>query len=855
AIWVPHYVNILQEKEGGDDILQLGAGITLDDLAFELIGNDLYIGIRNESDTGTTASQLLDHVQIIDWTDNKNTIEHITLNDGRSIKIEDIATFTQATAGADTLDTTGSATNHLITGFEGDDSITTGSGDDLLIGGAGNDTLTGGAGDDTLVGGEGDDAARYSASFAEYNVLKDALTGNWSIEHLNSGSDGIDDLSGIAQFEFADGVMDGNGFFTAAIEGGLINVPIDAVASGILSKGYGQNVGSLVYDMKEGPTNGSVTVNPDGSYSYTPDASFSGSDSFTYRFVDENGDITIGEMTVEVFDPTVNATIQQVNTSISQQQRYSSVAVLDDGSYVVVWNSMHSGAEIYGQRYDGQGGALGSEFLVNTYTSGTQSYPAVAGLDDGGFVVVYAGSQDPSYGIYGQRYDSSGVAVGAEFHANTYTSNAQYEPDVTGLAGGGFVVAWYSTSQDGSSQGAYGQAYDALGNMVGTELRFNTTTSGSQNNPNLTGLAGGGFVAVWDSAGALDGSGTGVFAQLYTSLGVAVGGEFQINTYYSSTQREPSVAMLQNGGFVVTWESYAQDGSNYGVFGQRFDASGQMIGAEFQANTYTTSLQRYSDVVGLTGGGFVAVWASNGQDGSSYGIFGQEYDASGAVVGTEFQVNDYTTSSQHHPSIAALTDGGFIITWTSVSGDGSSEGVFSRIYGAADRVSIGTSGDDILIGHDGNEILEGGYGADVLEGGVGDDTISGGQGADSYIFTRGDGQDVIDDNASDGASDTLVLDTGIDHDQLWFEQTGDDLLISVIGTSDQITVENWYAAADNKIEGIETSDGQVTDITGVEALVSAMASFSPPGGGETDLSDPTYDPLDSVLAANWQTPV
>ncbi|MCR9214680.1 MAG: hypothetical protein NXI13_13255 [Proteobacteria bacterium] len=49
---------------------------------------------------------------------------------------------------------------------------------------------------------------------------------------------------------------------------------------------------------------------------------------------------------------------------------------------------------------------------------------------------------------------------------------------------------------------------------------------------------------------------------------------------------------------------------------------------------------------------------------------------------------------------------------------------------------------------------------------------------------------MINDNATDGASDTLKLTAGIDYDQLWFEQTGDDLLISVIGSSDQITVEN-----------------------------------------------------------------
>ncbi|MCR9214231.1 MAG: hypothetical protein NXI13_10975, partial [Proteobacteria bacterium] len=166
------------------------------------------------------------------------------------------------------------------------------------------------------------------------------------------------------------------------------------------------------------------------------------------------------------------------------------------------------------------------------------------------------------------------------------------------------------------------------------------------------------------------------------------------------------------------------------------------------------------------------------------------------------------------------------------------------VSGTGDQTLTGTGGHDNLVGATGN---------DTLTGGAGDDTLTGGGGADNYQFASGDGQDMINDHATDAASDTLQLTAGIDHDQLWFEQTGDDLLISVIGSSDQITVENWYASVDNKVESIETSDGQVADISGVEALVTAMASFSPPGGGATDLSDPAYDPLDSVLAANWQS--
>ena len=53
--------------------------------------------------------------------------------------------------------------------------------------------------------------------------------------------------------------------------------------------------------------------------------------------------------------------------------------------------------------------------------------------------------------------------------------------------------------------------------------------------------------------------------------------EFQVNTYTQSSQNDPSITGLSDGGFVVTWGSDGQDGSGYGVFGQRFDANGDMV--------------------------------------------------------------------------------------------------------------------------------------------------------------------------------------------------------------------------------------------------------------------------------------
>src|SRR6185503_20432602 len=101
----------------------------------------------------------------------------------------------------------------------------------------------------------------------------------------------------------------------------------------------------------------------------------------------------------------------------------------------------------------------------------------------------------------------------------------------------------------------------------------------------------------------------------------------------------PAVAADAAGNFVVVWASYLEDGSLYGVFGQRYAGAGTALGSEFRVNTYTTGAQTFPSVAADAAGNFVVVWHSNGQDGSSFGVFGQRYSSSGTPLGPEFRVN------------------------------------------------------------------------------------------------------------------------------------------------------------------------------------------------------------------------
>jgi hypothetical protein len=214
---------------------------------------------------------------------------------------------------------------------------------------------------------------------------------------------------------------------------------------------------------------------------------------------------------------------------------------------------------------------MGGEFLVNTYTTGTQYLPSVARDAAGNFVVAWVDrTQDGSTdGVFAQRYASTGAPLGAEFRVNTFTALNQFWPSVDCDSAGNFVVVWYSWAQDGSSFGVFAQRYASAGTPLGGEFRVNTYTGSAQWFPSVASDSGGNFVAVWESLDQ-DGDRSGIFAQRYDSAGAPLGGEFRVNTNTVDTQDGPVVAADAAGHFVVVWYSLNQDGSGWGVYAQRY---------------------------------------------------------------------------------------------------------------------------------------------------------------------------------------------------------------------------------------------------------------------------------------------
>jgi hypothetical protein len=379
---------------------------------------------------------------------------------------------------------------------------------------------------------------------------------------------------------------------------------------------------------------------------------------------------------------------QRVNTTITNNDANPTVITLNDGGWVVLWHS--SGAQdgagygVYQQRYNADGSLFGGETRVNTYTTSDQMNPVGAVLPDGGWVVSWmsSGEDGSGYGVYLQRYSADGAIVGSETRVNTTTANNQQYPSITVLSGGGWVVTWSSYAQDATNtDGVYQQRYDATGAAVGAETLVNTTTAGNQSAPAITYLSDGGWVVAYQSP---DANLEGIFLQRYNAGGVKLGVETRVNSTTTDSQTSAAITALSGGGWVVTWSSNAQDGSLNGVYQQRYNADGTASGTETRVNTTTADQQTGARVTALSDGGWVVIWQSNLQDGAGYGIYQQRYASTGVASGVETRVNTYTTNGQDTPSITALPGGGWITTWESYGEEGNATwGVYQQRYDAS----------------------------------------------------------------------------------------------------------------------------------------------------------------------------
>ncbi len=269
--------------------------------------------------------------------------------------------------------------------------------------------------------------------------------------------------------------------------------------------------------------------------------------------------------------------------------------------------------------------------------------------------------------------------IGPEFRANTHTNGDQQFPAVAINTNGRFVVVWASDGQDGSGMGVFGQRFYPGGVKIGEEFQVNDYTDNDQDRPSVAIRDNGSYIVTWQSRGQ-DGDGNGIFARIFTSNGTRLGTEFQVNTYTFSNESAPHVVLDGLGNFWISWQSTQQDGSSDATMMRKYDADGVPLTGEIMVNRYTYGFQGIPRIGCDALGNPVVAYTSLEFDGDGYAAAVQRMNATGGLVGPELIANTFTVNHQDYPGLAVNPDGSFVVVWHSATQDGNGYGVYGQRY-------------------------------------------------------------------------------------------------------------------------------------------------------------------------------
>lgn len=873
------------EGLGGDDVLAGDGGL---DTLVGGAGNDLYL--VTEATMSATTSITITELEGGGDRDEVlvSNVRSYTLAD--QVEVGTISAAGDNVAYSDVFTLIGNASANQLNGSFNGDSLAGLAGDDTLDGGFGHDTLDGGVGIDSLVGGYGDDT-----------YLVDN-TADAVVEGLDEGHDQVM-VQGTTTYTLSDHVEDG-GISAVGMGTSILNLTGNDLNNELLgSTNRDRLYGELGDDTLEGWQGKDSLWGGDGD-----DSLVGGLD----------GDFLVGEAGDDTLDGGDGADVLYglEGADLLKGGAGDDSYHLVDGSAHIVEEALGQGVDttyLYDQTYYAlsdhvdhlyagyayQGGMFIGNDLANRITgsafddvlSGGQNNDTLVGgegLDllvaDSGIDLLQGGLHDDTYRIFGEgahvieeSQDAGIDSVEILGSRANFTLTANVEKLTAESATSAIILNGNDTANQ-----IVGSAYaDKLFGMAGHDQLYGgagtDSLEGGADNDTLYGDAGmdtlqGGAGAddLWGGAdNDLMVGGAGNDTYHVDQTGDVVSGELatagEVDTIITSVSLTTAMATNVEDLTLLAGSaarSALGNASANTMRGNEFDNT-----LDGGTNNDTLFGGAGNDV--LKGGdGADVLRGEGGADVLTGGIGNDTY-----YVGTGDSITAESTTASEIDTVVSSID------WTLASNfeyltleAGASSAVKATGNSLANKLTgnefnntlIGSTGADTLLGDQGNDVLYGDStvtalgGADSLTGGVGNDTLYDyGSSSDTFVWGRQQGADVLTDNG--GSADILRISDAV-ASQVWFTRSGRNLQVSLIGTTDSFTINNWYSATTGTtrstgvMESLVLTNGTTGDITlastKVQALVDAMASMTRPSQTTLPTSAP-YNTLATTIATNW----
>lgn len=352
-----------------------------------------------------------------------------------------------------------------------------------------------------------------------------------------------------------------------------------------------------------------------------------------------------------------------VNSFVAGRQDRPQVAMAENGVFVAVWTSGGedgSGNGVYSRKFP-VGGPPFTASALHAFVAGDQARAVIDANEDGDWVAIWDSQDEASAtsdgDVVARQTSFSGTLLASPFLAETTSAGnafaiaAARSDDGTSIvlftrafvpllrkfdasgspltaeialdpafdssfsvaAGptGSFVAA--GAGSDGSGDGVFFQLYDAAGTALGDPIQANADSAGSQINGGVGIAKDGTIVVVWHDSGEQR-----VEVRLFRSDGAPASGDLVVSDLATANLSHPRLDVAPDGGFAVAWS----DGE---LFARELDRTGRPASEIAPVNTTTPFVQRNHDVASGAGR-FVVVWESEFQDGDSFGVFGQLFE-------------------------------------------------------------------------------------------------------------------------------------------------------------------------------------------------------------------------------------
>jgi hypothetical protein len=367
----------------------------------------------------------------------------------------------------------------------------------------------------------------------------------------------------------------------------------------------------------------------------------------------------------------------QVNTYTTDNQTGPVITMAADGGFTVIWccGDSPGGEAVVGRRFDPQGVPLGGELVLDQHQNGWTPDLAADAADN--FVLVWGQGRNGCPGCFsdyvkGHRFTGEAVPLGEQFvisppPGGIYTGDGS----VAVHPGGSFVVAWNDYDADACEFIVSAQRFAGDGTPEGGPIPL---AGGTDNpwEPSVAAESDGGFLVLWDQYDPAAGE-SAVVGRRYDADGLPVGGDLEVSGP-APLLFENDLAAQPDGSFVAAWIA-AEEWPHGDVMARRLTASGQPVGAAFAVESYTGGGLPFDvEVSPAPDGTFVVSWSdsgSAGSDSSAKSIQARRFASEGTPLGSQFQVNSYTTSDQWFAGVAFQANGDFVVAWASYGSDGS----------------------------------------------------------------------------------------------------------------------------------------------------------------------------------------